>query len=78
MRSAVLSVRIRRDLREKMREFKEVDWRREIEEFIERRVKELELARTLEAVERVLRGVPESSEPAWKSIREFREEGWRS
>ncbi|RLE95605.1 MAG: hypothetical protein DRJ57_06470 [Thermoprotei archaeon] len=78
MRSAVLSVRIRRDLREKMREFKEVDWRREIEEFIERRVKELELARTLEAVERVLRGVPESSEPAWKIIREFREEGWRS
>ena len=70
-----MSIRIRRELREKMREFKEVDWRREIEAFIERRLKELELERVLRAVEGALESVPPSSEPAWRAIRESREGG---
>lgn len=75
MSSEVLSIRIRRELREKMREFKEVDWRREIEGFIERRLKELELERVLRAVEGALENVYPSSEPAWRAIRESREGG---
>jgi hypothetical protein len=71
--SEVLSIRVRRELKEKMREFKGVDWRREIESFIERRLRELELERVLDAVGRALEGVPESSEPAWRAIREARE-----
>jgi hypothetical protein len=71
--SEVLSIRIRRELKEKMREFGYVDWRREIESFIERRLKELELERVIKTVERALEDVPVSSEPAWKAIREMRE-----
>jgi len=71
--SEVLSIRVRRELKEKMREFKGVDWRREIESFLERRLKELELERVLKTVEKALEGVPASSEPAWRTIREVRE-----
>jgi len=71
--SEVLSIRIRRELKEKMREFGDVDWRKEIESFIEHRLKELELERIIKTVERALEDVPVSSEPAWKAIREVRE-----
>lgn len=45
----------------------------EIESFIERRLKELELERVIKTVERALEDLPVSSEPAWKAIREVRE-----
>ena len=73
MTSEVLSIRIRRELKDKMREFGDVDWRREIESFIERRLKELELERVIKTVEKALEDVPVSSKPAWKAIREVRE-----
>ncbi|MCD6368751.1 MAG: hypothetical protein J7L38_03025 [Thermoproteales archaeon] len=73
MRTATLSIRIREDLKVKMRELKGIDWRREIEEFIERRIREIELMKTLEAVREALKGVSASREPAWKTIRELRE-----
>ena len=73
MRTATLSIRIRKDLKEKMKELKEINWRKEIEEFIERRIKEVELMRTLRAMDEALKGIPESSEPAWKAIRESKE-----
>jgi len=76
MGTATLSIRIRKELKEKMKEVG-IDWRREIEEFIERRIREVELAKVLEALDEALRGVPPSPEPAWRSIRESREEGWR-
>ena len=69
----MLSIRIRRGLKEKMREFGDVDWRREIESFIERRLKELELERVIKTVEKALEDLPVSSEPVWKAIREVRE-----
>ena len=71
--TVTLSVRIRRELKERMREFRDVDWRREIEEFIERRLRELELERALRSIEKALEGVQPSSEPAWLSIRLSRE-----
>lgn len=73
MRTATLSIRIREDLKVKMRELKGIDWRREIEEFIERRIREIELMKTLEAIGEALKEVPVSREPAWKTIRELRE-----
>jgi len=75
MSTVTLSIRIRRELKEKMEKLKHIDWRREIEEFIERRIREEELRAVIETVENVLKGVAPSPEPAWKSIREFREEG---
>jgi len=73
MATVTLSVRIRRELREKMRELKDVDWRKEIEEFIERRLRELELKRTLRSIDEALEGVQPSGEPAWLSVRMSRE-----
>jgi len=74
MSTATLSIRIRRELKEKMEKLKHIDWRKEIEEFIERRIREEELRAVIETVENALKGVAPSPEPAWKSIREFREE----
>jgi len=53
--SEVFTVRIPRELRERMRRY-QVNWSEEIREFIERRVRQLELAGTLEEVEAKARG----------------------
>lgn len=74
MMSEVLSVRIRSDIKRRMREFKEVDWKREIESFLERRLAELELERVLRGIEEALNGVAPAGEPAWRSVRTLREE----
>lgn len=74
MGTATLSIRIRRELKEKMMELKDVDWRSEIEKFIEEKIKEAELRRVLNSINDILRDVGVSKEPAWKTIREFREE----
>ena len=73
MRTAILSIRIRKDLREKMGKLREIDWRREIEKFIEQKIKEVELENTLKTISEALKDVPVSREPAWRTIREFRE-----
>jgi 23S rRNA maturation-related 3'-5' exoribonuclease YhaM len=56
-----------------MRELKDVDWRREIESFIEMKIREKEVLKTLDAIDRALSGVEASKEPAWRTIRDFRE-----
>jgi len=73
MTTTTLSIRIRSDLKKKMEELRHIDWRKEIEEFIERRIREEELKMVIETIEKTLSGVTPSPEPAWKSIREFRE-----
>ena len=64
--SAVLSIRIRKELREKMKKY-QVDWRKEIEQFIENRIRELEseerkkkLVELLESMEEKERGFASS------------------
>ena len=42
-----------------------MDWRREIELFIERRVREIEISRTLNVTDKALSDVQVSKEPAW-------------
>ncbi len=73
--TATLSIRIRRELKEKMKELKEVDWRVEIEKFIEEKIREIELSKTLKLIEEALVNVSISPEPAWKTIKKFRIEG---
>ena len=65
MRTETLSIRIRKDLKDKISKIKEVDWRREIELFIERRVREIEISRTLNVIDKALSDVQVSREPAW-------------
>lgn len=64
--SAVLSIRIRKELREKMKKY-QVDWRKEIEQFIENKIRELEseerkkkLVELLESMEEKERGFASS------------------
>jgi hypothetical protein len=73
MASETLSIRIRKDVKKRMKEFKDVDWRKEIESFIEMKIKEKEVLKTLNRIDEALSGVQASKEPAWKTIREFRE-----
>lgn len=72
MSTATLSIRIRKDLKEKMKVTK-INWRREIEKFIEKKIKEVELSKTLETIDKVLSNVPVTDEPAWKTVREMRD-----
>ncbi len=73
MTTTTLSIRIRKELKEAMERFQDVDWRKEIENFIEMKLKELELSRILDTIDELLKDIPTSSEPAWKSVREFRD-----
>ena len=67
MGTVTLSIRIRRELKEEMDELRDVvDWRREIERFIENRIREVKLRTSLNKVE----NVPVSDKPAWKDTRE--------
>ena len=75
MPTAVLSIRIRRELKEKMERFSYIDWRREIERFIEERIREEELKDLLKRIDEVLADVTPSEEPAWRSIRMLRKAG---
>ncbi len=75
MSTVTLSIRIKRELREKMRQFSYIDWRSEIERFIEERIRREELRRVLEEIDRILSDVEPSSEPGWKTIREYRDKG---
>jgi len=66
-------LRIRRDLKEKMERLRDIDWRSEIERFIESKIREIELRRVLSEIDRVLSGVSPGGEAAWRAIREMRE-----
>jgi hypothetical protein len=61
----------RRDLEEGMKKHN-INWRREVEQFIERRIRELELEEVMSRINKALSDVPPSEQPAWKQIREDR------
>ncbi len=73
MGTTTLSIRIRKELKERMEKLKEINWREEIERFIEAKIREVELRRIISAIDDALKNVSPSSEPAWKDIRESRE-----
>ncbi len=63
----VLSIRIRSDLKEKMKKYK-IDWKKEIEQFIENRIKELEAEEKKEKIEKLLEGMKEKDEGFASSV----------
>ena len=69
----VLSVRIPKELKEKMREYSNVDWKRVIIESIEEKIKQLEAEKILKEIEEMNKGLEVSEIPAWKMIREDRD-----
>jgi len=71
--SEVFSVRTRRELKDIVRKYRDVDWRRLVEELIEGVAASRELEEALNELDELLEGLPPSPEPAWKSVREDRE-----
>jgi len=67
-----LCIEIKKDLREKMKKLKNIDWRSEIEKFIEEKMSEIKLSEVLADIDNLLKGIEPSKEPAWRSIREMR------
>jgi hypothetical protein len=72
MSTEVVSVRVRKDLKARMRALSGVRWQEEVERFLERRVKEEEQRAAMAEVDSALVGVKLSEEPAWKAIRDAR------
>ncbi|GEM_PF-804047 len=72
MSTEVVSVRVRKDLKARMRTLPGVRWQEEVEAFLERRVKEEEQRAAMAEVAAALVGVKPSEEPAWKAIRDAR------
>ncbi|MCD6458057.1 MAG: hypothetical protein J7K82_04330 [Thermoproteales archaeon] len=70
----VFSVRIRKELKEVVKKYRDVDWRGLVEKLIEDVAAERELRSALEELDALLRDLSPVSEPAWKAIREAREE----
>ncbi|MBC7092146.1 MAG: hypothetical protein H5T50_09625 [Nitrososphaeria archaeon] len=52
----------------------EVDWRKEIEIFIEKKVREVEISKTLNTIDKALSEIEISRESAWQTIRDSRDE----
>lgn len=72
MSTEVVSIRVRKDLKARMRALSGVRWQEEVERFLERRVKEEEQRAAMAEVDSALVGVKLSEEPAWKAIRDAR------
>ena len=70
--SDVVSIRVPKELKEKMRKYR-IDWSREIREFIEERIRTLELLELLESIEEKAKKRRTRVDSA-KLIREAREE----
>ena len=66
---AVVSIRIPRELKEKMDRFRDrVNWAEEIRRFIEEKVRELEREEAFRRVEELLKDIPIQSRGAVSSI----------
>ena len=73
MSTEVFSVRIRKELKEIVKKYNDVDWRKLVEELIEEVAARKELEESFEKLNRVFKNIPPSSEPGWKTVREARE-----
>ena len=71
----VLSVRIPKELKEKMKEYSNVDWKKVVIESIEEKIKQLEAEKILKEIEEMNRELEVSEVPAWRLTREDRDAG---
>jgi len=72
----VLSIRIPKLLKEKIRKYKDVDWKRYVIEAIENKIKQLEAEKNLKR-DRRNKDIESSKIPAWKIMREDRDASHR-
>ena len=72
LETEVFCIRIRRELKDKIRKYSDIDWRKLIEEFIEDVVARREMEEAFKRLDEILKDIPPSKEPAWKLIREDR------
>jgi hypothetical protein len=68
----VYSIRIDKRLREEMEKY-DVEWGKEIEEFIRRRIEELRREEELKKIDEMLKEVPQTKPTGTKLVREDRE-----
>ncbi len=71
----VFSIRIPKELKEKMKEYANVNWKEVIIESIEEKIKQLEAGKILREIEEMNKEIKTSKIPAWKMIREDRDGG---
>ena len=71
----VFSIRIPKELKEKMKEYANVNWKEVIIESIEEKIKQLEAGKILREIEEMNKEIKTSKIPAWKMIREDRDAG---
>ncbi len=75
MSSDVISVRIPKRLREKVRKYRDVNWREVVLEAIESKIRQLETQEILAEIDELNKGLKPSEAPSWKLIREDRDAG---
>ncbi len=68
----VISIRVPRELKEKMKKY-DVNWKEYLIEAIEEKLKELESREVLDALEKMNKNLMPTDIPSWKLIREDRE-----
>ena len=70
--SDILSIRVPKDVKERLRKYKDFNWRSYIVEMIERKLRELELREIIEKIDELNRDLEQSKVDRWKMIREDR------
>jgi len=75
MSSDVISIRIPKRLREKVRKYRDVNWKEVVLEAIESKIRQLETQEILAKIDELNRGLKPGGTPAWKLIREDRDAG---
>ncbi len=69
----VFSIRIRKELKEVVKKYRDVDWKGLVEKLIEDVAAQKELERALKKLDVLLKDLSPTTEPAWKAVREARE-----
>ena len=72
MSTEVFSVRIRKELKEIVKKYNDVNWRKLVEELIEEVATKKELEEKFRELDQVFKNIPPSPEPGWKAVREAR------
>ncbi len=75
MSSDVISIRIPKRLRKKVRKYGDVNWREVILEAIESKIRQLETQEILAEIDEINKGLKPGKTPSWKLIREDRDAG---
>ena len=73
MSREVFSIRIRKELKEIVKKYRDVDWRKLIEELIEEVAARKEIEESFKELDQIFKNIPPSPEPGWITVRKARE-----